>query len=621
MRALRALNMENKPYKVTKRKVLEVPDRIIYESTASVDAIRIEDIILESNSKRFSYFKRLKYKGCPPIDKVGQFIDTELIDMGRDDFIRSMYQIMQPIFNTSWENHFRGLIVYIRWMDEFDLLPIEDDYFHPELMKAYFLNQDLLIQKGIIKSGTRTCRRSSISSILKQMGRHTDSKKLPPSKIMDDVTSYKGLDIQTELKPTAQALFRSFFGFVKHFKEGTVPTIHPIFDEKQFLESNLNLSVKQLADRRSCFKRSVSKVNNTTCVFETCTNQMTRYAITICHMFTGINTTPLLNMKRRDVKFKIIGSGKYIFDTIKYRADGKKQDNGFGFSKYGKEFIDTWIQISKDITGDHEDALLFPCIKGGKVISFIGSQHNIMNPINQRLKDLGLTTISASTLRKTKFDTLIKVTEDIYLVSLSANNEITTIIKHYSNGLDKDHERNLTAGMDAQYQIGKGTEITLAVKTAKEKYKDVLSEYDVKRLRISTKRTVTGIRCGNKGDVKDIISRELNSLKIDIPEKEKLCTDFLACFECQHHVLIASVDDIWLMLSFFDVLKELKEIPTLNSLPKKRFYKIEENVKSILNLLKDKSQKNYQIASRKNSVEPHPLYSDVHSLNDLIEVF
>lgn len=37
---------------------------------------------------------------------------------------------------------------------------------------------------------------------------------------------------------------------------------------------------------------------------------------------------------------------------------------------------------------------------------------------------------------------------------------------------------------------------------------------------------------------------------------------------CDNHALVAMVDDIWLMMSFYDVIKSLKEQVAINSLPK-----------------------------------------------------
>lgn len=49
----------------------------------------------------------------------------------------------------------------------------------------------------------------------------------------------------------------------------------------------------------------------------------------------------------------------------------------------------------------------------------------------------------------------MKVTEDIYVISMSANNSISTLQVNYSHGLAKDHERNLSASNEAMYEIAR----------------------------------------------------------------------------------------------------------------------------------------------------------------------
>jgi len=108
---------------------------------------------------------------------------------------------------------------------------------------------------------------------------------------------------------------------------------------------------------------------------------------------------------------------------------------------------------------------------------------------------------------------------------------------------------------------------------------------------------------------------------IDMPIEEVLCTDFLGCFECEHHKLVAAVDDIWLMLSFQDTLNEMKQYPAVNSLSGSRYNKLCLTVSSILERFKEVDEANYQQAQEQHKQENHPLYSTLYSLNDLLEVF
>lgn len=460
---------------------------------------------------------------------------------------------------------------------------------------------------------------------MKQLGRDGDTKKLRTAEAKDR-NPFKGMDIESELKPVAKVMFRGYLGLEKHIRSKTIPEIHPMFDEELFFKAaeKEGWTPRQIAGRKTGFITAVNlresgfKIGSE----ELCKNQLTRLAVMISFMFTGINYTPLLTMRRRDVKFKQVGGNRFLFETIKKRANGKDQDNAIGFSKRAKEFVESWLAASSLITGDDSNAWLFPYIrKDGSVGNFINSNSQAQVQVNKYLKSMGLARINSSVLRQTKLDTLMKVTEDIYLVSLSANNSVTTIKRHYSVGLEQDHERNLSASMDAKYAMASGVNLKEAVTQAKYKFHDILSEYDYRKLRKNSSYTPLGVRCEGNKNTKDSVSRELQNLNLDMPIEEQKCTNFLGCFECKSHVLVAAVNDIWLMLSFFDVIAELKAAPAFNSLPKDEFHKLENTIISILDRFKEKSKTNYQLAVEKNNVNPHPLYSDIRSLNDLLEVF
>lgn len=66
-------------------------------------------------------------------------------------------------------------------------------------------------------------------------------------------------------------------------------------------------------------------------------NHLTRIALMICFMLTGINTEPMLLMTRKDVRFKQAHGDKYLFDTVKGRAGYQENDNGIGFTKRTKK--------------------------------------------------------------------------------------------------------------------------------------------------------------------------------------------------------------------------------------------------------------------------------------------
>jgi len=106
-----------------------------------------------------------------------------------------------------------------------------------------------------------------------------------------------------------------------------------------------------------------------------------------------------------------------------------------------------------------------------------------------------------------------------------------------------------------------------------------------------------------------------------MPDKEVLCTDFLSCFGCHEHKLVAAVEDIWLMLSFRETLTEMAQFPTVNSLPKGKYQDLCRTIDAILVGFKEVSEENYNQASEQQKCSSHPLYSTIYSLSDLMEVF
>ncbi len=614
---------DSKKVEQHKRRKPAVVTKEMVSPLASLEPMNLEKMVLVSEIKGSSNFNRLKYFGCP--DRLKGEHHRNLRDMNRDDFVRTTYRLFKPRFNSTWKTHFDNLCKYIRWLDSNNQSSKDGDYFHNDLVKLYMQQWDTWVKQNKFSMATWMVSKALFSAIYKAQGRYDDAKRLPSiSGLQKGVNPHKGLHVESELKPTAKALFRGFRILALHVEKDSVPFINPLWDEEL-----INLQAQkhgwnsvQKGRKLNAFKGSVvSRRGNWR-------NQLTRIAIMICFMFTGMNTTPMLKMKRKDVKFKQIQGGKYIFDAEKDRAQHLEIDNAIGFSKYSKEFIERWLILSEKITGVDCNAPLFPFIKpNGKIVSFHLISDSPQTSVNKLLCYLGLTQITSSILRKTKLDTLQKVTENIYLVSIAANNSVETIAKNYSAGLEQDHQRNLAASMHATFEIARGRPVEDAVCEAKHNYHDVLSEYDYKKLRSGQKApsdslTPSGARClDNKQGAAKVIDKALKRVGIYTPAEEAICTDFLECFECEHSVLVASVNDIWLMLSFKETLIEMRLYPAINSLPKSRYEKLCLTIDSILARFKEVSEQNYILAIELKKTASHPLYSTPHSLNDLLETF
>lgn len=611
--------------RTSKRKALQ-PSESMVRHSGSVEPLRIEDMVIVTSTNTL-YFKRLKYIGCPKLSNgdfgksIPKFKEgVELIDAKRDDFIRECYQLIKGGSISSAYAYFSGLVYYLVWVDDSDVVIPEDGHLAWELIDKYMNWCEQQYRLGLLTHSPFGTRRRAISWLLRQNNRRHDAKKLPS--IKRGKTNTETLDLETELKPTVKALFSAYFSLLKHFRAGSIPSKHPLYDESLIEQEakKQGATWKQLRGRKTAFAKTLRKTPPNKPIVE--------LAMMLTYMFTGMNSTPLAEMRICDVSFREVQGGKYLFNSVKGRANYQEQDNIIGFSKHARRFIESWLDVSKQLANGDDNAYLFPYFTmDGRAISYSQTTRKPQQSINKMLKHLGLFTITPSKFRKTRSDILFRVTESVYLVAMSNNNSPEVTARKYIHGTDKEHENNLSAAMSAKYDVAKGKEIKDAVDEAKHKYGDILDNYEYQRLRqgqdrTHEARTPTGARCNDsRQGATSIIEKSLSRAGVATDKSESACTDFLSCFNCQQHTFVTDVEDIWLMLSFKDTLQQLQQTPAINSMPERKYTDLFNTVESILNGFKVKNENNYQQALEKLMDAPHPLYSTVYSLNDLLETF
>jgi hypothetical protein len=606
----------------SKRKPV-LPSKNLINRTASLHQLHIEDMCLSAGKHRNVYFKRLRYFGCPELQRgtVNFPANITLTNMNRDSFIREIYELLAPDFNITKFNTFGVVLKYLAWLDTSGIAVKDGKYLSKTLIAEYMNQWGDWFKKGRYSQGSWRCVVSAFRWILEQKEMLDSAKALPVLRdSRNSIKGHKALNLEGELKPVAKALIKAFNELVGHFVNDTNPRIHPLFDEALFNAEMKRIGEKKIGYKKGAFILAVVRGD--------WVNQMTRLALMLCYMWTGINTSSLMLIKRKDLKYKAVSGGQYILESVKGRAGHQEQDNSLGFSKYAKSFLDKWDAIAGDITSHEPEAFLFPYRStSGEFYSFAEISDPPQKSINKLLKLLGLMELTPSTLRKTKLDTLMRATDSVYLVAMSANNTLETIGRSYSSGVESDHENNLGASIEAKFNIAKGTDIKVATEEAKFKYGDVLSDYEYQKLRKGKDRshearTPLGVRCNDstKGAVR-LIKKSLTRAGVEADSIEPACTDFLGCFECEQHALVADIQDIWLMLSFKDTLQEMQQLPSINSFPENKYNKLYQTINGILQRFKEKSKENFEQALEKHKSEVHPLYSSVYSLNDLLEVF
>lgn len=595
------------------------------QPSATVVPLHLSQLKLKLNGVT-SHIDQLLYKGVPNYSKKGTQINgVDYVPVvEREAFTREAYRIFKAGFNSTRKTHFDHLKIYIRWLDDACISPIDGDYFHMDLCHAYMKYHQKKCNRGEEKLSTWAKAKAMLSFMLKSNLRHNDAKILGTvAGVKKNTDSHKGIDADSELKPLVRRFIAAFGQFRKSFGDGVRLDIHPLWHEELFSkvaeQEGWSATTRNLNKR--AFKHAVRSENSTR-------NHFSRLAAMLAFCFTGQNTTPLLSLRFSDVRFTSRSGGKVYFDMTKARANYLDIDTSLGFHVKAQDFFHQWMEVSQKLQKHSGTDWVFPYfmesgeVKSAGVVGNRGVQH----AVNNLTKKLGLVHVTPSKLRQTKIDVLMKVTQNLWLVSMSANNSIETIKVSYSDGNESDHKNGLSASTEALYDsVKNGTDIHDAANNAKFKFSDVLSDYDYKNLRKeekeNDKQTPIGTRCTDPTQgVANTVKKNLEKLGIVQPE-EAICTDFLGCFECQHHRLVSEVEDIWLMLSFNQTLQEMKEYPEINSLPTDKFYKLCNTIEAILTRFKEVSPSNYAKAEEMQCEAPHPLYSDGYSLTDLLEVF
>lgn len=600
-------------------------DDFYEQPAATAEPLHLSQLKLK-NGGITTHIDQLVYKGAPNYSPIGKKIkNIEYIPVvGRESFVRDVYRILKTDFNATKKKHFDVLRLYLRWMDTDDREPIDGDYFHPELCSAFMDYHQEKCNLGEQKLATWSTSRSMLSFFLKAQNRSLEAKALKSIKgLKKDAESYKGIDVAKEFKPLVRRFIFAFGLFRKQLLEGIKPDIHPLWNEEMFnqMAEQKKWTVRQKAFNKKAFVMALKGEN-------AALNHFSALSAMLAFCFTGQNTTPLLNLRFSDIRFTAESGGKVYFDMTKERANYLKFDTSLGFHKKTQEFFHQWLEISMELQQDSGTEWVFPYfMESGEIKGRVeAAQVTPQKVINKLTKKLGFAHVTPSALRQTKIDVLMKVTQDIWLVSMSANNSVETIRVNYSDGNENDHVNSLAAVNEAVYDFAKnGTNIYEAASKAKFNHADVLSDYDYKRLRKEEKendrQTPIGARCkdATKGSA-NAVKKNLEKLGIEQPN-EATCTNFLDCFECEYHRLVSEVEDIWLMLSFNDTLKEMKDYPAINSLPTDKFHKLCNTIESILKRFKEVSPNNYTKARKKHGKDPHPLYNDGYSLIDLLEAF
>lgn len=565
------------------------------KTSAPIIPIRFADMVLDCGNENKAYTHRLRYLNVPTVNQIKS--GNEVL-ANRDDIVREIHQRLNPLpENISKQNYFSGLVIYFKYLDG---IGYHGELFTNTVMIDCIKHFNKLREKGERVSLAGQVK-VSLSFLLRLWNRESDLKTLPEVAARP-LAANKAFHVETELKTLSKILVKGALVFQEAIEKNELLDIHPFFDEERFDEQvrrngwKLRQSAEKKKGFKLCMKPTAANIKSSPLPLEqlhrqALYNQASRNWFFVFSMLTGMNTSVLANVQHGDVSFKSIGSGRFVFDGEKFRAGYKDLDNSAGFSQRTQELITRWLKTSKvmylslGIPLSNELPLCPFFNTNGEVWTFISHGSNV-GLINTQIEKITGLTVTTSRFRATKSDVLMRVTEDIFLVSQGLNNDINVVARRYSSGVQADHDNNLNATMGAQYAIAKGEDIGKAIEDAKVMRSDILSDYDYKNLRSRESKeqplmtTPSGIKCAGATPEKLIAeARRMKQLGIDFSKDTGRCTDFLACFDCDSHKLVASENDIWLMLSFLEQIEDLKEMVASNSTPKDEYFVVEGMLK------------------------------------------
>ncbi|BBS86627.1 hypothetical protein [Aeromonas media] len=575
--------------------------------------ISIEAMVINTPAGK-CYFKRLQYKGCPAtsnassLNPSGALPPSWYTNMHRDDEIRMLYEIFldRPI-NSSTKNYFNNICGYIRSLDAAD----RTFNFSKENVMWYGQEIERLMKlgkmQGGITGGVAANRKAAISMVLKAKGLHNLARMLP-SILVRDTIPHPTLD-DDNFTEIGKFLHRGYRGYMAILKAGSTPTLCQLFDEERLMK--LEKSKSEIIHQRGIAKRRAKPSNGDW------RNSLVRIAMLLTYMFTGINPTPLYSLRRCDVKFKKGVGNHYELDTIKHRAFGQKQTNELGFTHYSKDFFESWLSATESWSNDLNTPVFPRFTADGKIKTW-----NVLSPqgiINNILTTYKLPKVTASIFRKTRSQMLMRVLNDPHAVADANNNSIETTSKDYLYGVEAHHDLANAGASKALFKLAKGENKAQVIAEFEQNCKDPLTSLEfLKEKKQLPQITQTGLCCWQPST--DKIAKEKTKYR-NINKELDMCIDFIGCFDCPSHALIADADNIWMMLSFYDTVRQVLSRPAYNSTPSEHFHHLEIKTKIILDKLRHKAPKAYFEAEEMNRIESHPLYNDSNSIDDLLRVY
>ncbi len=600
-------------FKDKRRKGINIKDFENADSARNVVRVNVPERMEINFNGQTARFKRLRYLGCPTVKPCGnkdfKISKNELILLNRDGFVREMYELFRG-YTTKSETGYGRFCFLCSYVAHWDKRDHQVKFTEDEVL-TYFKYRDDLVSRGKFNKNTLVKERQHLVSILNELGKAAVAVQIPkirnrrqaaiPTEAIAD-KSYAILGI---------TLMKAYQAYVECIFNGKPPISCPFFDKEMAIANGLTQD-EIIKNRRLNYLEQDAQW----------TNALSKLALLITSKWTGGNLSPLISLTQGDARvIKKFSGDQYKFDSVKARALYERQELGIGFTKRSKEFIESWLIVA-DLISSGVDAPLFPLLdKNGNLSCKKSAYSNPHLRFNPKLEAMGLPPITIRKLRSTRSSVIQRAFENIFITAAANRNTIETTHNHYLEGVKENHEIELAYAFQVQKALTEGKEKNRVIAEFKEKIRDPFTsdEWLEKRKNSTANKTPNGARCtAPKGNV---AKKNLKAIKALNLGGDQECISFLQCFDCSKHALIASADDIWLMLSFKDSLLETISRPAINNIPDSKFSNLIEKTMYILSRMEKISPEDYRVANEKNKVAPHPLYQEESDLKDLLEVY
>lgn len=557
-------------------------------------------------------FNRLYFIGCPILPIEGKRLVAPKnqgipLDANRRKLVNKIYLAISTmdVAARSKTNIFDTLVHYLKLMDSRNIT----DIFSFNSVKIYIETLAQEYRDGK-KGKTLSVRQGMLKIVLKEIDidllKQCDELFIAFPNDIEHTKPYT----DTELIEIAKILQIIYRNYSKHLIDETTPNIFPLYPESKIIGvDKLNFEQKRKNRRTTTYKNNSSLWKA----------DLSRVAYFITCFYTGINSSSLLDIKISDIEkepFKNVIRHIYKIKSAKGRQGGRANFTDVGFSKKAKLFLESWILISKKINNNNEEGFLFPNILNNKCFKM-----NVTSArkINDVLLDFSLPSLASSRFRKTKASLIMRATESIFIVAQGLNNTVETASKYYSDGDPVTTEFSLASALYVREKAAMGESLSQAILDSSYIFKDPVRE---KHLNGKEKKLLNGLRCGDKnGEQSKKIKNLLIKERLAVKDDDVACYKFLDCFGCKFHAVVAEVQDIWLLLSFNDVILEAATRPSLNSTPSKVLDRVNTTLQAILIKIKNDHTEIYNEAYEKYLNNTHPLWEDSKDLDLLLGAY